>query len=367
MTQPTGITPKFFTKVALRGTLWNYLSFTAGKLLNFITTMILARLLLPEQFGLVGYCTIAIQYIDIINTAGINNALIARKDKIEEASNAAIVINICMGVISFGIAWMIAPLIADFFNAPEVTNLFRVLSVVLVIDGFGLVPDTLIQRSLRFQTMVIPNVSRTFAKGATSIVLALLGWGPWSLIWGQIAGEIVAVILCWILVNWHPTWKFDWQVTKELMQYGSHIIIIGFAGAIHSNVDYIIVGRVLGSAALGYYTMAYRLPELAIGSFNSVVSGVLFPLLSRTQSDIEALRKFYFRYVRYLSLITFAIGTGLMLVAKLFVEDFLSNKWEPTIFPMSLIAIALAISSTGYAPGVLYKSINRPEILSRLS
>ena len=367
LTQPPLSSPPSLSRQAELGTFWNYLSFATGKLLNFATTIILARLLVPEQFGLIGYCTIAIQYLDIMNTAGIDNALIARKEKLEEASNAAFVINIFMGIISFGFAWLIAPKIAVFFHAEQVTAIFRLLAVVLPISGLGLVPDTLIQRSLRFRTRLIPEVSRNLAKGLTSIILALLGWGVWSLVWGQIVGNLISVVLCWILVDWRPTFKYDIQVTKELMGYGSHIIVIGFAGALLDNVDYIITGRLMGAAALGYYTMAYRIPELAIRSLNQVAARILFPLLSRTQSDIDSLRTFYFNYIRYISIFTFSIGTGLALVSNLFVETFMSTRWEPAILPMSLIALAMAISSAGYAPGVLYKSINRPEILTRVN
>jgi O-antigen/teichoic acid export membrane protein len=356
--------PKNIPRETIRGTLWGYLSFASGKLLNFIATLILARLLVPEQFGLVAYCTIIIQYLDIINSAGINSALIARKEKLEEATNAALAINLVMGVVSFGIAWLIAPLVAEFFHEEKITDLFRLLAFALPLDGLGLVPDALIQRNLRFRDKLIPDISRNIIKGLISIILALLGWGPLSLIWGQIAGSAIGVLLSWMLAGWRPSLKFDWQTTREMMSYGTHIIVVGFAGALRANVDYIVVGRILGAASLGLYTMAYRIPELAIRSLNDVVARILFPLLSRTQSNLDTLRAFYLNYIRYVSLFSFSIGLGLALTSNLFVDKFMSIKWEPAVIPMSLISIALAISSVGHAPGVLYKSINRPEILS---
>jgi O-antigen/teichoic acid export membrane protein len=186
-------------------------------------------------------------------------------------------------------------------------------------------------------------------------------------VWGQIIGEVVGVALSWKLANWRPTWEFDRQVTREVLIFGGHIIIVEFVGALRSNVDYLIIGRVLGASALGLYTMAYRFPELAIRSMNHVVGRVSFPLLSIVQSDKESLRNFYFGYIRYIALFTFPVGFGLALISNLFVEVFLSEEWARAIVPMALISIALAISSVGYVPGVLYKSINRPEILNRVS
>jgi lipopolysaccharide exporter len=140
-----------------------------------------------------------------------------------------------------------------------------------------------------------------------------------------------------------------------------------FAGQLRNNVDYIIVGRILGATSLGIYTLSYRIPELIIRSVNLVMEKVLFPLLSQMQSDTDRLRSIYFGYIRYMAMFTFPMGFGLALVSQLFVESFLPGKWLQVVTPMILISIALAISSIGHAPGILYKAINRPEILNQLS
>lgn len=367
MMENTPLSQKRITKEALRGTFWNYLSFASGKLLSFVATIILARLLVPEQFGLVAYCTIAIQYLDILNTAGINSALIARKDKLEEAANSALIANLALGIISFGITWFAAPAIAAFFKADEVTQLVRLLAFVLPISGLGEVPRALIMRSLRFKTKLIPDLAGNLTKGLVSIILALLGYGPWSLIWGQIAGTVASVTILWRLANWRPSWKFESKTAMEVLVFGGHIVLVEIAGQIRNNVDYLIVGRVLGASLLGIYTLAYRIPELAIRSFDRVISHVSFPLLARIQSDITFLKSTYLGYIRYISLFTFSVGIGIAIISRSFVETFLSSKWNATILPMSLIAVALAIISVGHIPGIFYKAIGRPEILNRLS
>lgn len=356
--------PQNIPHETIRGTFWGYLSFASGKLLNFAATLVLARLLFPEQFGLVAYCTIVINYLDILNTAGINSALVARKDRLEEAANAALLINVLMGVFSYGVSWLIAPQVADFFHEEKITDLFRLIAIILPIDGLGLVPDALIQRNLRFRDKMIVSISRNVVKGLASIIFALLGWGYWSLAWGQVIGSFISVPASWILAAWRPTFKYHWQTTREMMGYGVHIILASIAGVLRANVDYIIVGKALGATALGIYTMAYRIPELAIKSLNEVVARVLFPLLSRLQSDTEALRAYYLNYIRYIALFSFSVGAGIALTSNLFVVQFMSSKWNEAIAPMSYVAIALSIAAIGHAPGVLYKSINRPDVLS---
>jgi O-antigen/teichoic acid export membrane protein len=169
------------------------------------------------------------------------------------------------------------------------------------------------------------------------------------------------------MTSWRPTMVFDRQVSREMTVFGAHIVMVGLFGALQDNVDYLLVGRILGATALGYYTLAYRIPELIIRNFNYVVSRVAHPLLSQLQSDISQLRSIYFGYVRYIALLTFPAGVGLALISPLFFRTFFKAEWEPAIFLMQMIALALAIGSISFVPGVLYKAINRPEILNYIA
>ena len=367
MTPATQSGPVNISKEVVYGTFWNYLSFASGKIMNFVTTLILAYLLVPEEFGVVAYCTMAIQYVDTLNTAGIDSALIARQDKVEEAANSSFIANILLGIISFGMVWIAAPGIADFFDEPQVVGLLRLLALALPISGLGLVPNAMLLRDLKFRTKLIPNVARSFSKGLTSIVMALTGFGAWSLIWGQLVGELIQTILVWILAGWCPTWKFDRDATRGVATFGGHIILVEIAGQLRNNVDYIIVGKFLGSAALGIYNLAYRIPELAIRSFDRVVGGVSFPLLAQVQADRDTLKTAYLGYIRYTALFTFSVGIGIAIISQSFVQTFLSDEWQGTARPMALISIALAILSVGNIPGIFYKAIGRPDILNRVS
>jgi PST family polysaccharide transporter len=149
--------------------------------------------------------------------------------------------------------------------------------------------------------------------------------------------------------------------------YGFHIILLETAGAFRNNVDYLLVGRILGAASLGFYTMSYRIPELLIRSLNYVVGNVSLPALAITQSDKGRMRKFYFGYLRFLSMFVFPVGVGLAFTAPVFIPLFLSEKWVSAIVPTALISIALCITALGYVPGVLYKAISRPDILNKLA
>jgi O-antigen/teichoic acid export membrane protein len=353
------------SKHAVQNTFWAYMSFLLGKGLTFVATIILARLLAPEQFGLMGYCLIAIQYLDILNTFGMDTALISRRDKLEPAANAAFMVSIGMSVLLFGLAWFSAPVIAAFFDEARVIELFRLLAFVLPISALAMVPRAMIKRNLRFKAKLIPDIGHNLAKGLASILLAWSGFGVWSLIWGQLIGEVVSTLALWWVARWRPTFQFERQVTREMLSFGGHMISVGLVGALRNNIDYLFVGRVLGAAALGYYTIAYRIPELVIRNLNFVVGNVAHPLLARLQADSQHLRSVYFSYIRYISLFTFPAGVGIALTADPFIRFFYTSKWEAAIFPMQCVALALAIASVGHVPGVLYKAVNRPEILNQ--
>jgi O-antigen/teichoic acid export membrane protein len=349
----------------IKGIFWSYLAFIGGKVLTFLSTIILARLLLPEQFGLVGYCLVAIQYLDILNSAGIDSALIARRENLEEAANAAFAANIFLGVISFGLTWAVAPSVADFFKSEEIVPLLRLLALSLPLSGLGMVPETLLQRHLRFRTKLLPSMSGSFTKGLVSIVLAWLGFGVWSLVWGQLAGILAGTVLAWMLAGWRPTWRFHAGATYAIATYGFHIVLLEIAGAFRNNVDYLLVGRILGAAELGYYTMSYRIPELLIRSVNIVVGNVSLSVMAMVQRICEQLHSFQFPALSISGSVSGCgwsrhHGTG-------FIPLFLSAKWNPAIVPTVLISLALGIAAMGFVPGVLYKAIGRPELLNRLN
>jgi PST family polysaccharide transporter len=191
--------------------------------------------------------------------------------------------------------------------------------------------------------------------------------GVWSLVWGQLVGILAGTVLAWILAGWRPTWLFHAEATREIMTYGFHIILLEVAGAFRNNVDYLLVGKILGAAALGYYTMSYRIPELLIRSVNIVVGKVSLPVMAIAQTDREQLRSFYFSYLHYLSMVIFPVAVGLAITAPVFIPLFLSDTWIPAITPTILISLALGIAAMGFVPGILYKAISRPELLTRLN
>lgn len=354
-------------KRAVRGTFWSFLSYASGRLVTFVTTLILARLLAPEEFGVIAYCTLVIAYLDLLNNFGVGHALIARRDRLEEAQNAAFVVSVGSSLFLYAGVWFAAPSIAAFFNEPQVTPLLRVLSVGLLLVGVGTVPMAMLQRDLRFKAYLLPGIVRNVIKAVVAVGMAWQGFGVWSLVVSELVNKVLEVIIPWLIMRWRPSRAFDARVMREMLGYGVHIMGVSLVGSFMVNVDYLLVGRLLGAAALGYYTMAFRIPELVIRSVGQIVSTVAFPVLAHTQSDPEKTHEVYFAYLRYMALVTFPAGVGLALLAPALVQVFFAEVWRPMTAPMQCIALASAFSIVSYLSGIIYNAIGRPDLTLKLS
>jgi O-antigen/teichoic acid export membrane protein len=345
---------------------WNYLSFGLSKLTVIVTITILARLLGPGEFGVVGFATLVISYLSFLQDLGLGHALIQRRTDIDEASETVFTSNLAVGIALTLIVYLIAPYVADFFREPRVVPLLRILGLSFFIEAIGSTHLALLRRELDFRRKVIPDLGRALLKGIVSIGLAFLGYGVWSLVVGQLAGAVTGVCLAWITCRWRPRFHINTALLRSMLGFSSSIIGVDVIGAIGSNLGYTLVGRLLGDAALGLYTMAFRIPELAIDSIWTVLAQVLFPTYANVQHDMRLLAKGFLATIRYLQLVIVPISLMIILVTDPLVRALLGPEWIETIPVMRLIAVSSLIISIGSNVGDVYKAIGRANILWKL-
>lgn len=350
-----------------KSTLWNYSSFAVSKALTFISTIILARLLAPSDFGLLSMGLIAINYLDMLNELGVGPALIFYQGDLEKKSNVAFSMSITFNAALTLIAFLAAPLVSWFFREPRVTPIIQALSFTFILSSLGSIHATRLKKNLDFRKVFIPEIGRTFSKGIASIGMALMGFGVWSLVIGQIAGIVVSNLLYWIVNPWRPKLDFDWKESKSLLKYGSQIILVDILGMVHQNIDYLIIGRRMESTQLGYYTMAFRIPELIIINICHVVSRALFPAYSKIQDNLAALQKGFLKTLGYVSLLTVPVGIGLYILSDEFIRVFFSDKWAESIPVMQLLCLYAVIYSLSFNAGDIYKALGKPSILNKLA
>jgi len=351
------------TKKAVKSTAWTYLSYILSKGANLATTIILARLLTTAEFGVVGFALTAMSFLDAVRDLGLELALIQRRDDIEDAAHTAF----WMNILSNGAVWLLAcaasPFVAQFFNEPLIVIILPILSFSFVISSFGGTHDALIKRELKFGLRFVPSLGESLLKSVVAIELALMGLGVWALVLGQLAGRLTFAILAWRVLPWRPKLRFKPRIARQLFSYGYKASIDSLLSALQANIDYVFIGRFLGDAALGVYTVAYRMPEILIINFSIVIAQVLFPAYAMLQDDRAQLRQGVLSALRYVSIVTVPMGVGMALIAPLFTQVFFGAQWSEAGDVMAILALYGMVLAVSWNIGDVYKAIGRPDIL----
>jgi O-antigen/teichoic acid export membrane protein len=353
-------------KATIHGAAWRYLTFFSGKLMILVSTILLARLLLKDDFGLVGYAVTAINFLDIIRDLGIGPAVIYHSED-ERTPTTAFWMGLFFSLILLGVAWAGAPFVGVFFHDPRIVPVIRALAFTFPINALGNTHSSVLSKKLAFGRSVLPDLFMALTKGITSIIFAYLGFGAWSLVWGQISGSMISSLTLWIVTPWHPKFFFDFKMARSLMNFGVNIVGVDLLSVLLLNLDYLLVGRYLGSEALGAYILAFRLPDLVILTFARIIGSVIFPVFTHMRDVPGSLGKGFTLVTRYVSLVTVPMGLGLVLVARPLTLTLFTNKWSEMIPALQGIALYGMFLSLAYNAGDAYKADGRPQIITWLS
>lgn len=349
------------------GLVWNFSAYFLGKLIVLITTSILARILAKSDFGLVAVAVVAINYLSVLKDLGLGAALIQRKGDVQEAANTVFTINLGVGLLLSALVIPLAPLVADYFNDPQVTPVLRWMGASFFINALGSVHTNWLVRDLDYRRKLVPELGSALAKGVVSIGMALAGYGVWSLVVGQLAGAIASVVLVWIVLPWRPRLTFNRREAGSMLKFGTSVTASDIITQITDNIDYVIIGRIFGIVSLSIYTLAYRLPEMLLIGNLWVMGGVVFPAFSSVQDKPDELRRGFLASVHFVQLIAVPICLGLLIAADPIIRVVFGDQWLEAIPILRVLALYAWVYSLGYHAGGFYKAIGRPDILLRLS
>ena len=354
-------------RTTARAAVWAFLATAGARLITMIGLALLARLLAPREFGLLAFALVYITYAETIGDLGSGMALVYWPDRRDDAAQVTFVINALAGVMWFLVTLAIAPWVADFFNAPNGAPIVRAIGLSFILKYLGNAHDALAQKDLRFRARLVPELSLAFVKAAISIVLAYLGFGAWSLVWGHLAGVGIRTLLLWIVVPWRPSFRIPWDLMKPMLGYGRGIIIVNVLAAITHHADLAVVGRLLGTTALGLYQMASKIPEMTVIVLLWVVSSVLFPAFSKMHAAGESLRTPYLTATRYISSAALPASAGLFLLARPVILVFLGPKWLEAVPILQALTVYTAMRALSTHAGDVLKATGRARLLARIS
>lgn len=328
---------------------------------------ILARIIPPEQFGLVGMAMAFVAFFTMLNDLGISAALVRAEAPSRAFWSSAFWTNTGIGVLLTGVTFLAAPSIASFFREPVVEPLVRVLSVILVMHCVFLVPMAWLQRNYRFRAIAAIDMSATLLAALTAILAASAGYGVWALAWQQLVMFGVKMAGGLIAQRAPISLTYKWSEIAAVLPFSLRLTGAGLVGFANRNADNILIGRFLGAEALGFYGRAYQIMLVPVHSLSMGASFALYPAMSSIQGDRPQLNGLYLKSLSILAVITLPMMAGLALVAVPFVEFVFGERWRPVAPALVGLSFAGAIQALTGTSNVLWTALGRSDVLLRWS
>jgi len=330
---------------------------------NFFNKIVLAWLLVPADFGLVAISALVIDGIGLFREMGINSALIYKKDDEDLAADTAFILIFVISSILYAITFLFAPLVAEFFNEPLVTDIIRVSALSFLITAIGFVPLTLLEKKIEFRNYVTLDIASTVIGVSSMILMALFGFGVWSIVYSGLIVGISGSCGVWFLTPWRPKFRFDRKIAFELIGYGKFMVGLVFVIFMIQNIDNATIGKVIGASMLGLYVMAYSICNLPSNTVVNTINQVLFPTYSKIQDDKEKLRIAYIKVFNLVSMLVFPLTFGTFIVAPEFVTVVLSEKWQPMIPIIQVLCFFGLFRALAGTTGEMFKALGKPKML----
>lgn len=295
---------------------------------------------MPEDFGLIGMLSIFIAISQSFIESGMGAGLIQKKDRKDVDFSTVFVFNFLVSLSFYIILFLTAPLIADFYNTPNLVLLTRVLTLNLVINSLAIVQRSRLTIDLDFKTIAKVNVITVFVGGAFGVFFAFNGYGVWALVIQNLVRTSVSVILLWLFSKWKPTLIFSKQSFKELFGFGSKLLLAGLYAQTLNNVYNIAIGKAYAASELGFYTRAKSFAEITAGTVTSILQQVTYPILASLKDDTERMISVYSRLLRMTAFFIFPAMTMLALLADPFIRLLLTEKWLPAVVLLQWMSFA---------------------------
>lgn len=327
-------------KTTISSVIWSAVDRLGSQGIQFAISIVLARILLPEQFGLIAMLTIFFAIAQSIMDSGFGSALIQKKDASYLDECSIFYFNIILGFTSaFGI-YFIAPYIAEFYDQPILEPLTKFLSLNLIINSFSLVQFTLLSKRLDFKSNAKISLITTLISGCIGIFLALTGWGVWALAIQQVVSNICRTALLWLVSSWRPAMIFSLTSLQQMFGFGSKMLLAGLLDTIFTNLYLIVIGKLFAPASLGYYTRAQSLRDMISMNFTQIISRVMFPVFSSIQGDPKRMKRGVRKSIIISTYIIFPAMIGLASISEPLVLILFTEKWLPSVPYLQLLCLA---------------------------
>lgn len=334
--------------------------------IQLIVMIVLARLLLPEDFGLLVLVAIFITIAGVLVNSGFNTALIQKKNADEVDFSSVFYLNLCVAGILYLVLFFIAPYIAAFFKEPQLILILRILSLSLFISTINSIQNAFIARNMQFKKLFFSSLGAIIVSGIIGITMAYTNFGVWSLVVQQLTNQIMMTIILWFTVEWRPKLLFSMERIRELFSFGWKLLVSSLIDTIYTNLRGILIGKMFNPALLGFYSRGDQFPAFIASNINGSIQSVMLPALASHQEDRQRVRELVRRAIVTVSFIVFPMMIGLAVIAKPLIIILLTEKWLPVVPFLQIFCAVYALWPIQMANVQAINALGRSDIALKL-
>ena len=311
----------------VKGVGWSFADNIANQGITFLVGLVLARLITPEEYGLIGIILIFVAVFDSIVNCGFSNALIRKSDADDRDYNTVFIVNMVLSTFLFFVFFFSAEFIADFFAQPLLKPLTQVMGSIVVIHAFAIIQRTILIKRIDFRTQTKASVISSVTSGVIGITMAFYGYGVWSLVGQQLSRALLNTACLWIYSHWWPKLQFSWNSFRELFGFGWKLLVSSLIDTVWKEIYQVVIGKCYAPATLGQYTRAHQFGSIFSSNLNTVIQRVSYPVLSSLQDDKQRMKEGYRKVIKVTMLVTFVLMLGLAAVAKPMILVLVGEQW----------------------------------------
>ena len=327
-------------KKTLRGLFWSVTDLFANNGIQICIQIVLARLLLPEHFGVMGMIVVLIAISNSLVDCGFSQALIRDQNSSQQDYSTVFHFNFFISILLYFLLFICAPMVSTFFNTPQLIEIIRVISITLIISSLAIIQRVKLIKVLNFKTLTKINTIAFFTGGSISVSMAFLGFGVWSLVVNVIVVQTMQTLLLWYFNRWIPSLTFNIQSFKKFFKFGYKLLLSGIIDSIYNNLYFLIIGKFYTASLLGYYTNAVKVRDMASQSIAVTIERVTYPVLSSAQDENERLKSMFSNMIKISSFVNFPLMIGIAVIATPLFLMLFGEKWLPSVPYFQLLCIA---------------------------
>ncbi|MER1956093.1 MAG: lipopolysaccharide biosynthesis protein [Solibacillus sp.] len=345
---------------------WKLLERGGMQGIQFLVMIVLARILLPEDFGLIVLITVFISIAGIITQGGFNQALIQKKKVDEVDLSSVFYLNLVITAILYVLLFFAAPYIALFFEQPQLKSILRILAITLFFYSFSAIQNTIISREFQFKKLFISTLTASIISGIVGIAMAYTNYGIWALVGFQLTNQFLVTIILWFTIKWRPKLLFSFKRIKRLFSFGWKLLVASLIDSIDANIRGLLIGKMFNPAMLGFYNRGEQFPNLLVNNINGSIQAVMFPTLSSHQDDRSRVKEMVRRAIVTSSFIIFPMMVGLAVIAEPLVLLLLTEKWLPAVPFIQIFCAGYALWPIHTANLQAINALGRSDIFLKL-